>query len=65
MGDFMHVADVGLELGGVVSGSEDFCAMCVERLWDGNFWPDWFRGNVNRSLYSSTSWGEKGTKNFG
>lgn len=31
-GDFMRVADVGLEPGGVVSESEDFCAVCADRL---------------------------------
>ena len=65
MGDFMRVADVGLEPGGVVSESEDFCAVCVERLWDGNSWDDWFRGNVNRFLYSSKLSGDKDTMIFG
>lgn len=65
MGDFMRVADVGLELGGVVSESEDFRAVCIERLWDGNSWADWFRGSVNKSLYSSTLSGDKDTIIFG
>jgi hypothetical protein len=55
MGDFMRVADVGLEPGGVVSESEDFCAV----------WAGWFRGNVNRFLYSSTLSGDKDTIIFG
>ena len=65
MGDFMRVADGGLEPGGVVSESEDFCAVCVGRLLDGNSWADWFRGNVKRSLYSSTLSGDKDTIIFG
>lgn len=64
MGDFTHV-NVELGPGSVASVSEDFCAICIENLWDGNSWPDRLRGDVNRSLYSSTSLGDSQTINFG